>query len=121
MNDLGSQLRAAREAKGLSLEQVFKATRIKISYLEALESNRSGALPGLAQARGFVRTYANYLGLEGETLASALDSGNLIMTLPTRSIEPARSAPIEPAAAQPIAATSTPTAAKPDRTALRHH
>jgi transcriptional regulator with XRE-family HTH domain len=127
MSDLGSQLRAARQAKDLSLEQVFKATRIKIAYLEALESNRTDALPGLVQARGFVRTYANYLGLDGEALASSLDSGNLIMALPTppampTSIEPAkpigsaiRSTPIEPTAAKPIAATSTPTVAKPDR------
>ncbi len=122
MSDLGSQLRAARAAKGLSLEQVFKATRIKTSYLEALESNRTDVLPGLVQARGFVRTYANYLGLDGETLASALDSGNLIMALPTppaapTSIEPAKSigSPIDSTTAKPIAATSTPTVAKPDR------
>lgn len=127
MSDLGSQLRTAREAKGLSLEQVFKATRIKLSYLEALESNRNDALPGLVQARGFVRTYANYLGLDGEILASALDSGNLIMALPTSPavstpIEPAkpigppiRTTPIDPVATKPLAVTSTSTIAKPDR------
>jgi transcriptional regulator with XRE-family HTH domain len=129
MSDLGSQLRAARAAKGLSLEQVFKATRIKISYLEALESNRNDALPGLVQARGFVRTYANYLGLDGEALASALDSGNMIMALPTppaapTSIEPAQPIgssikPIESTAAKPIASTST--TAKPDRSSAPAH
>ncbi len=74
MTDIGSQLRTAREAKGLTLEQAFKATRIKTSYLEAIEANQLDTLPGPVQARGFVRTYANYLGLDGEHLAALLDA-----------------------------------------------
>ena len=74
MTDIGSQLRSAREAKGLTLEQVFKATRIKITYLDAIEANQLEALPGPVQARGFVRSYANYLGLDGEHLAALLDA-----------------------------------------------
>lgn len=72
--DIGSQLRAAREAQGLTLEQAFKGTRIKVSFLEAIEANQFDALPGQVQARGFVRSYANFLGLDGEHLASALDA-----------------------------------------------
>ena len=98
MGDIGSQLRAAREAKGLTLEQAYKSTRIKAAYLEAIEANRIDALPGLVQARGFVRSYANYLGIDGEGLAAALDSGTVVM----------------PIANQPIAAkSSVPPAAKP--------
>jgi cytoskeletal protein RodZ len=116
MSDLGSQLRLAREAKGLSLEQVFKATRIKSAYIEALESNRIDALPGIVQARGFVRSYANYLGLNGEALASTLDTGHLIVaTPPAAPIEPAkpigqptRSAPIEADHATVRSNTATP-------------
>jgi cytoskeleton protein RodZ len=74
MMDIGSQLRAAREAQGLTLEQAFKGTRIKVSFLEAIEANQFDALPGQVQARGFVRSYANFLGLDGEHLASALDA-----------------------------------------------
>jgi cytoskeleton protein RodZ len=74
MMDIGSQLRAAREAQGLTLEQAFKGTRIKASFLEAIEANQFDALPGQVQARGFVRSYANFLGLDGEHLASALDA-----------------------------------------------
>jgi cytoskeleton protein RodZ len=81
MTDIGSQLRAAREAQGLSVEQAFKATRIKVVYLEALEANRVSALPGPVQARGFVRSYANFLGLDGETLASTLDAMGVSVTL----------------------------------------
>jgi hypothetical protein len=74
MTDIGSQLRAAREAQSLTLEQAFKATRIKQSFLEAIEANQFQTLPGPVQARGFVRSYANFLGLDGELLASALDA-----------------------------------------------
>ena len=74
MMDIGSQLRAAREAQGLTLEQAFKGTRIKAAFLEAIEANQFDVLPGQVQARGFVRSYANFLGLDGEHLASALDS-----------------------------------------------
>lgn len=97
MTDVGSQLRAAREAQGLTIVQVFKATRIKSVYLEALEANRISALPGPVQARGFVRSYANYLGLDGETLASTLDVLG----------------PVTPVAPPPVVKPSAPVAAKP--------
>jgi transcriptional regulator with XRE-family HTH domain len=102
MTDIGSQLRAAREAQGLTLEQVFKATRIKASFLEAIEANQFHALPGPVQARGFVRSYANFLGLDGEQLASVLDADKSVKT----DVRPM------PAAAKPIV-TPPPAAAKP--------
>jgi hypothetical protein len=74
MMDIGSQLRAAREAQSLTLDQAFKGTRIKVSFLEAIEANQFDVLPGPVQARGFVRSYGNFLGLDGEHLASTLDA-----------------------------------------------
>ena len=97
MTDVGSQLRVAREAQGLTIAQVFKATRIKPVYLEALEANRISALPGPVQARGFVRSYANFLGLNGETLASTLDALG----------------PVTPTAPPPVVKPSAPVAVKP--------
>jgi cytoskeleton protein RodZ len=98
MTDVGSQLRAAREAQGLTIAQVFKATRIKSVYLEALEANRVSALPGPVQARGFVRSYANYLGLDGETLASTLDALGPVLPVAT----PPAAKPIAPVAVKPL-------------------
>ncbi len=95
MTDIGSQLRTAREAQDLTLEQVFKATRIKQPFLEAIEANQFQALPGPVQARGFVRSYANYLGLDGEHLASALDADKN----PASDVRPLTAAPV---AQQPI-------------------
>src|SRR5512137_1697635 len=105
MTDIGSQLRAAREAQSLTLEQVFKATRIKQPFLEAIEANQFQALPGPVQARGFVRSYANYLGLDGEHLASALDADKTPAS-GVRSLTP------PPVAQQPIV-TTPPASAKP--------
>jgi len=102
MTDTGSQLRAAREAQGLTLEQVFKATRIKVSFLEAIEANQFQALPGPVQARGFVRSYANFLGLDGEQLASALDADKSAKS----DVRPMPVAPT-PIVTQPPAAGST--------------
>src|SRR5512135_3836586 len=103
MTDIGSQLRAAREAQSLTLEQVFRATRIKQSFLEAIEANQFQALPGPVQARGFVRSYANFLGLDGEQLASALDADRTVTT----EVRPMPAAPVSttmppPSATKPL-------------------
>ena len=73
MNHIGSQLRQAREARGLSLEQIQRATRIKRVFLEAIEADRLEDLPGPVQARGFVRSYASHVGLDPETLLVQVD------------------------------------------------
>ncbi len=60
---LGALLRATREAKGATLAQAEKATRIRQKYLEALEENRTSDLPEPVFVKGFLRNYAIYLGL----------------------------------------------------------
>jgi transcriptional regulator with XRE-family HTH domain len=62
--DVGDRLRAAREARGLSLEAVANTLRVKPSILQAIENNDAAALPPRPYGRGFVRTYAAHLGLE---------------------------------------------------------
>ncbi len=64
MSELGRQLAEARTAKGLSLADVEQITRIRQKWLEALENGEYGKLPRGAVARGFLRTYAAYLGLD---------------------------------------------------------
>ena len=65
---LGELLRRARQARGLTLEEVARDTRISFRYLEALENENFGLLPAPVYARGFLRTYARYLGLEPANL-----------------------------------------------------
>ncbi len=64
----GEKLRAARQAKGWSLTDVEEKTKIQIRYLQALEEENYGILPGAAYIKGFLRTYANYLGLNQEEI-----------------------------------------------------
>ena len=61
---LGEWLRQRREELGLSLEEAETNTRIRLHYLEALESERFEALPDPVVGRGFLRNYATYLGLD---------------------------------------------------------
>jgi cytoskeletal protein RodZ len=60
---IGEQLQTARTAKSIDISSVATDTRIKISFLEALENNDFKALPNLVTARGFMKVYADYLGL----------------------------------------------------------
>ncbi len=67
--DIGQKLRQARQAQALSVEQASRATRIRVHYLQAIERGDLDALPSSARARGFLRLYANFLGLDaGEML-----------------------------------------------------
>jgi len=78
MAQLGQLLRETREAKGLTLADVERATRIRLGYLEALEAEQFDRLPGNVYARGFLRNYAQFLGLHSEEiLASYEDLGGV--------------------------------------------
>lgn len=70
MIDLGGELRQAREEKEISLAEAENATRIKASYLRALEINDWAVLPTDVQARGFLRNYAVFLGLDPDDVMS---------------------------------------------------
>ncbi len=64
--DVGSRLRAAREAKQISLREIAATTKISMSALEALEENDVARLPGGIYSRAFVRSYAAAVGLDPE-------------------------------------------------------
>jgi cytoskeletal protein RodZ len=65
MFEIGASLREARTRRGLSREDVQQAIRIRDRYLAALEDENWDLLPGEAYAKGFLRTYAEFLGLDG--------------------------------------------------------
>lgn len=64
MNELGEWLTRAREARGLTLHDAERDTRISRRYLQALESGELDVIPAPVYARGFLRSYAQYLGLD---------------------------------------------------------
>jgi len=66
----GAKLRAAREAQGLSLQEVAIRTRIAQRQLEAIETDDYTALPGIPYAIGFARAYARAVGLDEVAIAA---------------------------------------------------
>jgi cytoskeletal protein RodZ len=72
---IGNILRASREDRGLSLEQVSADTHIRLHYLQAMEAGDFDAMPSRVQMKGFLRSYASLLGLDEKVLLEMLDRG----------------------------------------------
>ena len=68
MGGIGESLKSTREAKGISLSQAEEDTKIRKRYLQALEEGDYDVIPGRVYAKGFLRNYANYLGLNQEEI-----------------------------------------------------
>lgn len=68
MGELGSLLTRAREARGLTLEDAERDTRISRRYLAALEAEQFDVIPAPVYARGFLRSYSQYLGLDPQEM-----------------------------------------------------
>ncbi len=66
---IGPTLREARNRRKVDLSDVEATIKIRVRYLRAMENEEWDALPGGAYTRGFIRTYASYLGLDGDRLA----------------------------------------------------
>jgi hypothetical protein len=67
-SQVGDILRQARTRRKVELSEVEVATRIRLRYLQAIEAEEWEVLPGGVYTRGFIRTYANFLGLDGDRL-----------------------------------------------------
>jgi transcriptional regulator with XRE-family HTH domain len=74
MFEIGASLREARTRRGLTAEDVQKAIRIRDRYLTALEQEDWELLPGDAYTKGFLRAYAEYLGLDGNLYVDEFNS-----------------------------------------------
>jgi hypothetical protein len=64
--EIGNSLREARERQGLGYPEIELATKIRAKYIRALEEEDFTSIPGDAYIRGFLRSYAEYLGLDGD-------------------------------------------------------
>jgi len=82
---LGETLRRARLSKNVTFEDAERVTRIRREYLEALEREDFTKLPAPVYARGFLRSYAGYLGL---------DPGELMPFFPVGHVEEPRLDPL---------------------------
>mgnify|MGYP000714695773 FL=1 len=68
MPSAGEVLQTEREVQGRTLTDIAAATHIKPHYLAALEADKYDTIPGAVFVKGFIRSYANYLGINGEEL-----------------------------------------------------
>ena len=68
LKNLGDALRLKREEMNLTLKEVENATSIRTLYLQAIEDGRVSHFISNAYAFGFIRQYANFLGIDGEKL-----------------------------------------------------
>src|SRR5438045_3244748 len=73
VTELGSMLREARERKGATLADAQQATKIRFSFLQALENDDYGILPPPFYIRGFIKTYATFLGLDPRSTVQLFD------------------------------------------------
>ena len=70
MKTVGEMLQEARVARGYTIQNVEQGTKIRSKFLEAIESNDFSRLPSLSYAKGFVKNYSDFLGLDStKTLA----------------------------------------------------
>lgn len=75
MDNIGQTLKAAREKKGYTLDDLQQITKIQKRYLIAIEENNFDSLPGQFYVRAFVRQYANTVGLDGDAVVARLAKG----------------------------------------------
>jgi hypothetical protein len=68
MKTVGSILQEARTAKKITFEQAETATKIRLKFLQSIESDDYSGLPSLSYAKGFVKNYSEYLGLDSGTV-----------------------------------------------------
>ena len=100
METIGQQLRGARERKKITLETAAQATKIKGDYLASLEADQFERIEAPVYVKGFLRIYAQYLGLESRPLVNQFT--NLKTVEPDALIEPPK-----PITHRPIGKTST--------------
>lgn len=72
LGKIGPRLKAARDARGLTLQEVASRTRINLGFLESIEAGSDEGLPGLTFVRGFIRNYLQVLELEDSEIEEAL-------------------------------------------------
>ncbi len=106
--EIGAALRQARESLGLSIEDAVRETKISARYLTALEEGRFGLIPGEVYVRGFIRSYAKMLHLNGDALLKCSKESPKDGPKESRPPEPPPVPPEKPAPRPPRAYAHPP-------------
>ena len=78
MFEIGNSLREARARQGLDYPQVELATKIRAKYIRALEEEHFEVLPSGTYIKGFMRSYAEFLGLDGQLYVDEYNSRHVV-------------------------------------------
>ena len=106
---LGTTLRDERERQKLSVNDIEQGTSIRALYIEAIENGEYDKLPGEVYTRGFIKNYANFLGLDGDAFAKQF-TAELHGAPPAPPVE-------EKPAAQPVVESQPVVETKPAKSA----
>jgi len=96
MSAIGEQLKKAREQKGLSLADVYSATKIQEDILKKLEEDRFEALPNPIYIKSFLKKYAQFIGLDHEKIIEQFLSPQLQSAHQELVIEEEKLPPFKP-------------------------
>src|SRR6266511_313549 len=90
--EIGNSLREARLRQGLDFPEIEQGTKIRAKYLRALEDEQFEVLPAQTYVKGFLRSYAEYLGLDGQLYVDEYNS-RFVVGEEESPARPRRSAP----------------------------
>src|SRR5438874_13391968 len=112
MSSVGAHLRQLREARGVSLEEIARVTRVNSSYLQALETDDHPSLPVPVFTRGFIRAYCQALGEAPEQSLALYDGRGETPAPAAPGSTPVSSGSVVPRAAAPVRTGMTRSAAE---------
>src|SRR4051812_26936654 len=100
MFEIGNSLREARLRQHLDFPEIEQATKIRAKYLRALEDEQFDVLPAQTYVKGFLRSYAEYLGLDGQLYVDEYNSRFVVgeeepQSRPRRSAPPSRGVQVQ--------------------------
>ncbi len=100
MFEIGNSLHEARLRQGLDFPEIEQGTKIRGKYLRALEDEQFDVLPAQTYVKGFLRSYAEYLGLDGQLYVDEYNSRFVVgeeepQSRPRRSAPPSRGVQVQ--------------------------
>jgi hypothetical protein len=98
--EIGNSLREARLRQQLDFPEIEQSTKIRAKYLRALEEEQFEVLPAQTYVKGFLRSYAEYLGLDGQLYVDEYNSRFVVGGEEDGPPRPRRSAPPQPRGVQ---------------------
>lgn len=109
VQSFGERLRKEREKQGVTLDEVCVSTKVAVRFLEAIEAEKFDKLPGGIFNKGFVRAYAQHLGInDDEAVADYLKAAGLEPTIPLNTTPPGEEAVKVPEVEEPQAKLVAP-------------